>query len=130
MYTSEWCRNKTRADIFIPGGLLFMWGVVPSFRFRVSVAASQKNPISALRKWKKHISWDEKKIGLRGVPRHRKVHARVRCGFVLTNYAIIRAEPSSFDLKAMQPQMWQVISVKGLFGILLLSRFEFFPVSR
>jgi hypothetical protein len=23
-----------------------------------------KNPISALQKWKKHISWDEKKIGL------------------------------------------------------------------
>jgi hypothetical protein len=71
-----------------------MWGVVPSFRFCVSVAASQKNPILALRKWKKHISWDEKNIGLYGVPRHRKVHARVRCGFILTNYAIIRAEPS------------------------------------
>jgi hypothetical protein len=26
----------------IQGGLLFMWGVFPSFRFRVSVAASQK----------------------------------------------------------------------------------------
>jgi hypothetical protein len=26
-------------------------GVFPSFRFRVSVAASQKNPISALQKW-------------------------------------------------------------------------------
>jgi hypothetical protein len=28
----------------IPGGLLFMWGVFPSFRFRVLVAASQKKP--------------------------------------------------------------------------------------
>jgi hypothetical protein len=28
--------------MFIPGGLLFMWGVVPSFSFAVSVAASQK----------------------------------------------------------------------------------------
>jgi hypothetical protein len=26
----------------IPGGLLFIWGVFPSFRFRVSVATSQK----------------------------------------------------------------------------------------
>jgi hypothetical protein len=33
-----------RADMHIPGGLLFMWGVFPSFRFRVSVAASQKKP--------------------------------------------------------------------------------------
>jgi hypothetical protein len=24
-------RDETRADICIPGGLLFMWGVVPSF---------------------------------------------------------------------------------------------------
>jgi hypothetical protein len=30
-YSSEGCRNKTRADICIPGGLLFMWGVVPNF---------------------------------------------------------------------------------------------------
>jgi hypothetical protein len=30
-YTSEGCRNKMRAYIHIPGGLLFMWGVVPSF---------------------------------------------------------------------------------------------------
>jgi hypothetical protein len=25
-YTSKWCRNKTRADMYILGGLLFMWG--------------------------------------------------------------------------------------------------------
>jgi hypothetical protein len=29
--TSEGCRNKTRADMRIPGGLLFMWGVFPIF---------------------------------------------------------------------------------------------------
>jgi hypothetical protein len=34
--------QKKRADMHIPGGLLFMWGVFPSFRFRVLVAASQK----------------------------------------------------------------------------------------
>jgi hypothetical protein len=28
----------------IPGGLLFMWGVFPSFQFRVLVAVSQKKP--------------------------------------------------------------------------------------
>jgi hypothetical protein len=48
----------------ILGGLLFMWDVVPSFQFRVSVAASQKNPVSTLRKWKKHFSWDETKCML------------------------------------------------------------------
>jgi hypothetical protein len=40
----------------IPDGLLLMWGVVPTFQFRVSVAASQKNPILALQKWKNHFS--------------------------------------------------------------------------
>jgi hypothetical protein len=37
-----------KADMFIPGGLLFMWGVVPNFPFAVSVVASQKTPILAL----------------------------------------------------------------------------------
>jgi hypothetical protein len=59
----------------ILGGLLFMWGVVPSFPFAVSMAGSQ-NPILALQKWKTHFSWDEMKIGLRGVPRHPKGHVR------------------------------------------------------
>jgi hypothetical protein len=54
--TSEDRRNKKRADMRIPGGLLFMWGVFSSFRFRVSVAASQKNPILVLQKSKKHFS--------------------------------------------------------------------------
>jgi hypothetical protein len=39
-----------RANISIPGGLLLMWGVMPSFRFHVLAAASQKNLILALRK--------------------------------------------------------------------------------
>jgi hypothetical protein len=89
----------------IPGGLLFMWGVFPSFRFRVSVAASQKNPILVLQIWKKHFSWYKMKIGLRGVPRHPKGHARVPYGLVLTNYAMSIAESSSFNLKVMQPRM-------------------------
>jgi hypothetical protein len=38
--TSKGYHNKTRVDMRISGGLLFMWGVFPSFRFRVSVAAS------------------------------------------------------------------------------------------
>jgi hypothetical protein len=62
--TSEGFCNETTADMHILGGLLFMWDVVPSFRFRVSVAASQKNPVSTLRKWKKHFSWDETKCML------------------------------------------------------------------
>jgi hypothetical protein len=41
------CRNETRADICILDGLLFICRVLPSFRFRVLVAASQKNQISA-----------------------------------------------------------------------------------
>jgi hypothetical protein len=85
-----------RANISIPGGLLFMWGVMPSFRFHVSVAASQKNL----------ISWDETKISLRGIPRHPKGHARVRYGLIPTNYVMIKAEPSPFDLKVMQPRTW------------------------
>jgi hypothetical protein len=40
--TSEGCRNKMRADMCILGGLVFMLGVFPNFRFRILVAASQK----------------------------------------------------------------------------------------
>jgi hypothetical protein len=40
----------------------FTWGVMSSFWFRVSVVASQKNSILALRKWKRHFSWDETKL--------------------------------------------------------------------
>jgi hypothetical protein len=81
-----------------------MWGVFPSFQFRVSVAASQKIPISVLQKWKKHFLWYETKISLHGVPRHPKGQARVRYGLVLTNYAMLMAESSSFNLKVMQPR--------------------------
>jgi hypothetical protein len=35
--------------------------------------------------------------------------------------------PSSFDLKAIQPRTWCVISVKGLSGKLPYPRFNFFP---
>jgi hypothetical protein len=54
-----------------------MWGVVPNFPFAVSMAASQKNPILALRKWIMHFSWDKMKISLSGIPRHPKGHVRV-----------------------------------------------------
>jgi hypothetical protein len=90
----------------IPGGLLLIWGVVPSFQFAVSVATSQKNLISALQKWKMYFSWGEMKIGLCGVPRHPKGHAPIRYGLVPTKFAMIRAKPSSFDLNAMKPQTW------------------------
>jgi hypothetical protein len=103
-----------------------MWGIFPSFRYRVSVAASQKNPISALWKWKKHFLWDEMKIGLYGVPLHPKGHARVQYGLVPTNYAMLMAESSSFNLEVVQPRKWLVISVKGLSGKQFFSRFEFF----
>jgi hypothetical protein len=59
------------------GGMLFMWGVVPSFQFVVSVAVSQKNLILALQKCKKHFSWAKTKIILCGVPRHPKGHTRI-----------------------------------------------------
>jgi hypothetical protein len=64
---------------------------------------TQKKSVSALRKWNKHFLWDETKIGLRGVSRHPKGHARVRYGLVLKKYAMIKAESSPFDLKVMQP---------------------------
>jgi hypothetical protein len=83
-----------------------MWGVVPSFLFVVSVAASQKNPISALQKWKRHFLWNETKIGLCGITRYPNGHVRVRYGLISTNYAMIKAKPSSFNLKAMQPRTW------------------------
>jgi hypothetical protein len=67
-------------------------GVVPSFRFAVLVGASQKNPISTLRKWKRYFSWDKSKIGLCGVPCHPKRHGRVRYSLVPTNYTMIKAE--------------------------------------
>jgi hypothetical protein len=51
-----------------------------------------------------HFSWDEIKIGLHGVPRHPKGHARVRYGLVSTNYAMVMAKSSSFHLEVMQPR--------------------------
>jgi hypothetical protein len=90
----------------IPGGLLCMWGVVPSFRFCISVAASQKTRFLHSKNGKKHFLLDETKISLRGVPLHPNGHACVRYGLVLTNYAMIQAESSLFDLKVTQPRTW------------------------
>jgi hypothetical protein len=100
------CATKWELICVSPGCLLFMWGVFPSFRYRISVAASQKNPISALWKWKKHFLWDEMKISLCGIPLHPKGHTRVRYGLVPTNYAMLMAESSSFNLEVMQPRTW------------------------
>jgi hypothetical protein len=47
---------------------------------------------------------DETKISLCGIPHHPKGHARVQYGLILIDYAMIRAEHSSFDLKVMKPQ--------------------------
>jgi hypothetical protein len=91
-----------RPHVRIPDGLLSMWGVFPSFQFRVSIATSKK-PISTLQKWKKHFSWDKTKIGFCGVPRHPKGHARVRYDLVPTNYAMVMDESSSFHLEVIQP---------------------------
>jgi hypothetical protein len=62
-------------------------------------------------KMEKALFCDETKIGLHGIPRHPKGHARIRYGLVPTNNAMIRTEPSSFDLKAIQPRTLQVIYV-------------------
>jgi hypothetical protein len=51
-----------------------------------------KKPDFGTPKWKKHFSWYKMKIGLRGVPRNLKGHARVRYGLVLTNYVMLMAE--------------------------------------
>jgi hypothetical protein len=80
------------------------WYVYPRWSIIYMGAASPKNSILTIQKWKMHFSWDKTKINLRGVPRHPKGHGRVRYGLVLTNYAMIRAKPSSSDLKAMQPR--------------------------
>jgi hypothetical protein len=80
-----------------------------SFRFRILVAASQKNLITALQNWKKHFSWD----------------VRVRYGLIPINYAMIKAEPSPFYLKVMQPRKWYVIYMKRLSSKLLFSRLIF-----
>jgi hypothetical protein len=82
-----------------------MWDVFPSFQFHVSIAASQKNLILALQKWKKYFSWDKTKIGLHGIPHYPKGHTRVRYGFFLTNYAMVMAESGSFHLEVMQPRI-------------------------
>jgi hypothetical protein len=98
--------HKTRADIRIPGCLLFMWGVFPSFWFRVSVGASQKTLFQNSKNGKRHFSWDKTKIGICGVPRHPKGHVCVLYGPVLTNYAMLMAESWSFNLKVMQTRTW------------------------
>jgi hypothetical protein len=64
-----------------------------------------RKPDSNTLKMEKDFSWDKTKISLRGISSHPKGHARVRYGLAPINYAMIRAEPSPFDLKVMQPRM-------------------------
>jgi hypothetical protein len=77
-----------------------------SFCFRVSIAALQKKNDFAFRKWKRHFSWNETKIGLRGIPRHPKGHTRVWYVLVSTYYAMVIAESCSFHIEVMQPRTW------------------------
>jgi hypothetical protein len=44
------------------------------------------------------------KIGLCGIPLNPKGHAHVRYGLVPTNYAMLMAESSPFNLEVMQPR--------------------------
>jgi hypothetical protein len=120
------CHNEIRADICILDSLLFMWGVLPSFRFRVSVAASQKKPDFGTLKIEKALFVGGNKNWSRGIPCHPNGHARVWYSLIPTNYAMIGDKPSSFDLKVMLPRTWLVISMKGLSCKLLFSRFNFF----
>jgi hypothetical protein len=70
------CVEK-RADMRIPGGLLFISGVVPSFRLAVSIVASQKIQFWYTKKWKTRFPWDETENGPCGVPHRSKGHTRV-----------------------------------------------------
>jgi hypothetical protein len=81
-----------------------MCGVFPSFRFRVSVAASQKKPDFGTPKMEKALFVVQNENWPHGAPRHPNVHVRVRYGLVLTNYAMLMAESSSFNLKVTQPR--------------------------
>jgi hypothetical protein len=65
-----------KAGMCIPGVLLFICGFVPTVPFTVSVAASQKNTISALRKWKTTFRGTKRKsasIEFLAIPRATRV---------------------------------------------------------
>jgi hypothetical protein len=115
-----------RADMCIPGGLLFMWGVVPSFSFAVLVAASQKPDFgtpkmeTALFMGRNENRYPWRSSPSQG-PRASPIWPRS------DKLCHDQAKPCSFDLKAMQPWTWLVIFVKELYGKLLLSRFVFSP---
>jgi hypothetical protein len=64
-----------------------------------------KKPYFGTLKMKKHFLRDEMKIGLRGLPLHPKGHTRVQYGLGPTNYAMLMAESSSFNLEVMQPRI-------------------------
>jgi hypothetical protein len=99
-------RNKTRADMCIPMVSTIYVGSFSQLSISRFGSWFTKNPILALWKWKKHFLWDKKKIGLCGSLLHPKGHAYVRYGLVSTNYAMLMAESSSFNLEVMQPRTW------------------------
>jgi hypothetical protein len=53
------------------------------------------------------------KIVLRGILRHPKGHARVRYDLVSTNYAMLMAESSSFNLKARCTRVVYAVDFSG-----------------
>jgi hypothetical protein len=78
----------------------------------------------------KALSWDETKIGLRGVPRHPKGHARVRYGIFFDKLCHDQAEPSSFDLKLMQPQRGRSFLLRYFLVNCFSQGLNFIPASR
>jgi hypothetical protein len=99
-------RNKTRVDMCIPMVSTIYLGCFSQLSISRFGSCFAKNPILALWKWKKHFLWDKKKIGLYDVPLHPKGHACVRYVLVSTNYAMLMAESSLFNLEVMQPRTW------------------------
>jgi hypothetical protein len=83
-----------------------MWGVFPSFQFRVSVAASQKKTRFRYSENGKGTFHGTKQksasMAFLAIPRATRVSDIA--GLVLTKYAMLMAESSSFNLKVMQPR--------------------------
>jgi hypothetical protein len=102
-----------------------MWDVFLSFRFRVSVAASQKNPDFGTPKMEKALFVGQNENRPLWRPLSYQGPRVCPYGLVRTNYAMVMADSSSFHPKVMQPRTWYVIFVKGLSGKLLFSWFEF-----
>jgi hypothetical protein len=90
-----------KADMCILGGILFMWGVVPSFRFRDS--RFTKKPDFGASKMEKalFVGRNKNRLPWRSSP-SQGPHA---CYMALFR-AMVRAKRIPFDIKFMQPQTW------------------------